>query len=379
MAARKPEGAVAFGVDRRPMLEAAELAADAADKGSAVPVLACVRLQARGGHVQLTGTDLALQVAVDVPAVVEVEGEVLVDARLLVAALKAGEGSALRLTLDPQAPSLRIEGGSTKASLGTLEGPFPEFPVDAEGVGRACLFRGDALQRALARVKDAVSREETRYYLNGAYLQIGDDVRLTTTDGHHLHHVVVPAAIDRTRGADGGRVDGIIPRRTMAAVARLPDSVTLQLLPTTVVLTAGNVTLTSRLVEGTFPDYRRVVPEPGRKHRVELARAELAAAVGRVAWAGEDGKLRIVKLELLGPAVRLAARHDATGAAASTEIAAACEGGEASVGFNAALLASALDAIGGERVTLEGDNAAAPWLLTLPDSDDRFVVMPMRV
>lgn len=379
MTVRKPEGCIAFEVERKAMLDAAELAGDGAERKTTVPALACVRLQARGGHVALTGTDMDLQVTVDVPATVEVEGEALVDAQQLVAAVRAGQGDMLRLAATDT--ELRIEGGTTRARLPLCLDEFPEFPVDGQGVGRAFLCRGDALQRALVRVKDAVSREETRYYLNGAFLEIGKAVTLTATDGHLLHHVVVAAEVDAGRGG-GGRSDGIIPRRTMAAIGKLPDSVTLQLLPTTVVVTAGKVTLTSRLIDGSFPDWRRVVPATGQKHRVDLARAELAAAVGRVAWAS-DGKVRIVKVGLQGSALRLSAAGEAGGASASTEISATCEGGEAEIGFNARLLAAALEAIGGDRVILEGANPASPWLLTLPAGDDgaedRFVVMPMRV
>lgn len=380
MAVRKPEGQLAIEVERKAIVAAAELAGDAAERKTTVAALGCVRLQARGGHVALTGTDMDLQVAVDVPATVEVEGEALVDAQLLVAALKAGQGEFLRLVATDA--DLRIEGGATRATLGLCPDPFPEFPVDADGIGRACLFRGDALQRALARVKDAVSREETRYHLNGAFLEIGEAVTFTATDGHLLHHVVAAAEIDEAKG-EGGRASGIIPRRTMAAIGKLPDSVTLQLLPTTVVLTAGSVTLTSRLIDGSFPDWRRVVPKLGRKHRVELARAELAAAIGRVAWAAGDGKGHAILLVMEGSALALSAVRAGDHASASTEIAAECTQPLGEVGFNARLLAASLDAIGGDKVILEGDGPAAPWLLTLPaehdQADDRFVVMPMRV
>lgn len=359
-------------LDRKALLAALEPAAAAVGRAESLPVLACVRVRAEGGRLVLTGTDLDLQVEAECSATVEAEGAVCCDAALLGAAVRAA-GPDVTLALDGE--RLGVTGAECRSRLAVL--PAEDFPAfgDPDGAAARAVWPGDLLQRALGRCRPAVSAEETRYYLNGVHLILpgqGGAV-LEATDGHRLVRV-------RARLEDfAGQQSGIVPVRAVEAARKLPESVALTLWRGQARLGAGPVTLTTRLIDGSFPDTDRVIPAAQGRHRARLGRDELAAAVKRVAWAAGDGRARAVTVALRRGTVQLSARDSDAAAEAEAQLPAEVEG-EIEIGLNARYLTDALGAVTGDRVTLSGENVAAPWRLD-PDDDDgaRIVVMPCRI
>lgn len=368
MARLKPRGTLALSAERKPLLEALELAAGAAARRTTLPVLAAVRIVAEGGRLVATGTDGDLWVEAECPALVEGDGVVMALAADLVRAVKAA-GDEPRLELKGE--RLQVSGRDTTIRLAVMD-PADFMAVQADETDAVTVrFTGGTLQAALARVLPAVSSEETRYWLNGIHLQLaGREARLTATDGHRLHHVRLPCEGSAEAAA------GILPKRTIAAIARLDSSVDLTLSRAWVRLAAGTVVLTSRLIDGTFPDYERVIPDGKGKLRCKVGPSALLAAVRRVGWAAE-GKLPPIRLQLDGNGLVLDARRPDAEAETRLEVEGA---GNCTWGLNARYLEAALGAVVGQEIELVGIDPSSPWLiLDEARPDDRIVVMPMRV
>lgn len=368
MARLTPKGTLALTAERKPLLDALELAAGATARAATVPALAAVRISAEGGRLVAAGTDSDLWIEAECPARVEGDGVAMAIGADLVRAVKAA-GDEPRIEL--QGERIRVSGSDTTIRLAAMD-PADFMEVQDAGDGEVAVrFPGGTLQAALARVLPAVSSEDTRYYLNGIYLQLaGREARLTATDGHRLHHVRLPC--EGSPEAAGG----ILPKRTIAAIARLDATVNLTLTRSWVRLAAGAVVLTSRLIDGQFPDYERVIPDGKGPLRFKVGPSALLAAVRRVGWAAE-GKLPPIRLQLEGGALVLDAKRPDAEAETRLDV-----GGDGSCtwGLNARYLEAALGAVTGDEAELVGINPASPWLiLDLARPDDRLVVMPMRV
>lgn len=367
----------AFTADRADLLTALEAAAAPVRSGS-IPVLECLRLETAGGHVTITGTDLDLEVVADASAIVEQEGSAVVLSSLLLSAIRSA-GSTPRLVV-VEGNRLEIRSDAADAGLACFHDPeaFPTTQLEDDGVAVRC--PADSLAAGLARVKSAIANEETRYYLNGVYAELpaGPDqpLLLTATDGHRLHHVTV-AGVEIVKGQ--GPATGILPRLAVKAIADLAETTILHMAGKQARATSGAISITTRLIDGTYPDYRHVMPRPDAPLRASLDRKGLMEAIDRVRWV-DDSKARIVRLNLAGQVLTLSAQRSDV-ATAEAELAVADAGPAfGPIGFNSTYLARALAAHSAERLTLVGSDPVAPWLLMdEAKPDDRIVVMPLRV
>ena len=327
------------------------------------------------GSLRLMATDLDLQVDESVPATVSQPGATTVSAHTLFDIVrKLPEGSQVELTAAEG--KMQVVAGRSRFNLSTL--PRDDFPVIAEGdLPTRFELPAATLRQIIEKTRFAISSEETRYYLMGIFLHIVDDqLRAAATDGHRLARVTVA----KPDGADG-MPDVIIPRKAVAELYRLLEelegTVEISLSPTNVRFGLGSAVLTSKLIDGTFPDYNRVIPTANDK-LLKLDPKSFSAGVDRVSTIASE-KTRAVKISLDRDKVTLSVTSPENGVA-TEELAADYGADGIEIGFNAKYLLDILGEIDGDTVEVHLADAAAPTLLRENDkSNALYVLMPMRV
>jgi DNA polymerase-3 subunit beta len=349
------------------------------ERRNTIPILSNVLLEAReDGSLRLMATDLDLQINDTIEAQVQQAGATTVAAHTLFEiARKLPEGSQVELSAADG--KMQVNAGRARFNLSTL--PRDDFPVIAEGeLPTRFELPAATLRQIIDKTRFAISTEETRYYLNGIFLHVSDEaqpvLKAAATDGHRLARVTVP----RPAGAEG-MPDVIIPRKCVAELRKLLDevdgSVSVSLSESKVRFGLGNAILTSKLIDGTFPDYSRVIPTANDK-LLRIDPRSFEEGVDRVATIASE-KTRAVKLTLDRDKVTLSVSSPENGTAAE-EVAGdyASEGLE--IGFNARYLLDILGQIEGDHVEMHLADPAAPTLLRENDKAAAlYVLMPMRV
>lgn len=352
------------------------------ERRNTIPILANVLLRATGLGLELRATDLDIEVTESVAADVSDAGATTVPAHVIYDIVrKLPEGAQVSLETGGDAGQMTIRSGRSRFSLGAL--PQDEFPDLAAGeLPHGFSLPAGELKRLIDKTQFAISTEETRYYLNGIYLHTIDvdgalKLRAVATDGHRLARVEMEAP-EGARGMPGI----IVPRKTVAEIQKLVDdggeSVAIELSPAKIRLTfESGVTLISKLIDGTFPDYQRVIPT-GNDKRLTVERESFARAVDRVSTISSE-RGRAVKLAMQEGRLALSVNNPDSGSA-TEELDVDYDAASLDIGFNARYL---LDITG----QLEGDTAL--FRLADPGSptviQDRegasalYVLMPMRV
>jgi DNA polymerase-3 subunit beta len=367
-------------VERGALLKALGHAAGVVERRNTIPVLSNVLLEAEGEALKLTATDLELQIRLPVPASVADPGAVTVQAALLLGIVRElADGCQVELTLDSDNHRLSLVADRARYKLQTL--PATDFPVMALDAD-ACAFemQAAALKAMLGKVAHAISTDPSRYYLNGACLEAhAGALVLAATDGAALAHASIEAPEGSTElGAT------IIPRKAVGEIADLIGDAEglLELAVTTkqVRVTIGDIELTTKLIDGAFPDWRRVVPA-SNPHRLSIHREALAAAIRRAIVMSVD-KVRSVRVDLSAEKVTVTAHSQEHGEGAEDVPAVflAETITDMAIGFNAKLLLDTFAAMGGDELEVRLADPAAPALFINPADDAaQWVVMPMRV
>jgi DNA polymerase-3 subunit beta len=293
---------------------------------------------------------------------------------------KLPDGAQIVLEGDGDRSVLAIRAGRSRFTLQTL--PESDFPdLAASDMTHAFTLPAADLKRLIDRSQFAISTEETRYYLNGIYLHTAGSAKAQTlrgvaTDGHRL------AQIDLTlpKGASG--MPGVIvPRKAVGELRKLleetDDRVEVALSDAKVRFSFGEVVLTSKLIDGTFPDYQRVIPT-GNDKVMEVPKREFAEAVDRVSTISSE-KSRAVKLSLKNGTLTLSATSPEAGSA-SEELEVKYGGGDLEIGFNSRYLLDIAQQIEGDGAQFALADAASPTLVRdVADASALYVLMPMRV
>jgi DNA polymerase-3 subunit beta len=368
-------------IERATLLKCLSHVQSVVERRNTIPILSNVLIEAAGdGTLKVMATDLDLQVVESLSAVsVEVPGAITVSAHLLFdIARKLPDGS--QVSLETADNRMSVKAGRSRFSLPTL--PRDDFPMIVEGDLPTSFEIGAALLAQLIdRTKFAISTEETRYYLNGIFLHVtDDDLRAAATDGHRLARFTIA----KPDGADG-MPDVIVPRKCVAELRKLleeaPSSnVLIDLSASKVRFTLGGengVVLTSKLIDGTFPDYSRVIPT-GNDKLLKLDPKSFWEGVDRVATIATE-KTRAVKMALENDKVTLSVTSPDNGTAAE-EVPADYKSAGFEIGFNANYLKDILGQIEGDTVELHLADAGAPTLIRQDEkSPALYVLMPMRV
>jgi DNA polymerase-3 subunit beta len=349
------------------------------ERRNTIPILSNVLIEASAeGSLRLMATDLDLQIVDRVEAQVETAGATTVPAHTLFDIVrKLPEGS--QVSLNAAEGKMLVVAGRARFNLATL--PRDDFPVIAEGeLPTKFELPAETLKQIIDKTRFAISTEETRYYLNGIFLHVSDEaqpvLKAAATDGHRLARVTVP----RPDGASG-MPDVIVPRKCVAELRKLLDeidgSVSVSLSASKIRFDLGTAILTSKLIDGTFPDYSRVIPT-GNDKLLRLDPKSFMDGVDRVATIASE-KTRAVKMSLEKDKITLSVTSPENGTAAE-EVSGEYGAEGFDIGFNARYLMDILGQIEGDTVEVHLADAAAPTLIRENDKAPAlYVLMPMRV
>ncbi len=368
-------------IERATLLKCLSHVQSVVERRNTIPILSNVLIEASGdGTLRVMATDLDLQVVETMGAVsVDSPGAITVSAHLLFdIARKLPDGS--QVSLETADNRMAVKAGRSRFSLPTL--PRDDFPVIVEGdLPTSFELPAAVLAQIIDRTRFAISTEETRYYLNGIFFHVtDDDLKAAATDGHRLARYTIA----RPEGA-AGMPDVIVPRKCVAELRKLLEealdsNVLIDLSASKIRFTLGGhngVVLTSKLIDGTFPDYSRVIPT-GNDKLLRLDPKSFYEGVDRVATIATE-KTRAVKMALENDRVTLSVTSPDNGTAAE-EVPADYKSSGFEIGFNANYLKDILGQIEGDTVELHLADAGAPTLIRQDDkSPALYVLMPMRV
>ena len=370
-----------LSIERNTLLKAVSHAQSVVERRNTIPILANVLIEAENDKVQFRATDLDVEIVDRVQAKVDRTGSTTVSAVLLhEIARKLPDGALIELTDDAANGRLTVEAGRSNFSLATL--PKEDFPVMAssEYAANFSAKSGD-LRRLFDKSRFAISTEETRYYLNGVYMHAATFenskvLRCVATDGHRL------ARVDASLPNGAEELPGvIIPRKTVAEIRKFLDDDEVQIAvsvsETKVRFATPDITLTSKVIEGTFPDYTRVIPASNEK-KLEVDADEFAKAVDRVSTVSSE-RSRAVKLCLEDDQLTLIVNSPDSGAA-EEQVAVAYNDERLEIGFNAKYLLEISGQIDKENAIFMFNSSGDPVLIREgSDLSAVYVVMPMRV
>lgn len=351
------------------------------ERRNTIPILSNILLKAVDGSLHLKATDLDLEVTERFPADIALAGGTTVPAHMLYEIVrKLPDGAQVSLDNSGDATQLVIRSGRSRFTLQAL--PDTDFPDLATGtLDHSFSLASAELRRLIEKTQFAISTEETRYYLNGIYLHTIDVMghtmlRAVATDGHRLARVEA----DAPQGSAG--MPGIIvPRKAVSEILKLVetgvDTVAIEVSASKIRLTFGEVVLTSKLIDGTFPDYQRVIPTANDK-LLTVEKADFVAAVDRVSTISSE-RTRAVKLAVADGKLTLSVTNPDSGSAIE-EIEVDYDQDAIEIGFNARYLLDIAAELDGDTALIKLADAGSPTLVQDREGASAlYVLMPMRV
>ncbi|MGY8985549.1 MAG: DNA polymerase III subunit beta [Sphingomonadales bacterium] len=368
-----------FTIERGTFLKSLGHVQSVVERRNTIPILSNVQIEAAGGSLSLTATDLDLSIVDTVETEIGEPGATTVPAQTIFDIVrKLPDGAQIELSLGDN-QKLSLSAGRSRFTLSCL--PKDDFPVMSGGeLPHRFKVNSEDIKKLIDKTRFAISTEETRYYLNGIYIHVTDGdksaLRAVATDGHRLAQVEI-ATPEGAVGMPGV----IIPRKTVGELRKILEEfsgdLSISLSDTKIRFEFDGTILTSKLIDGTFPDYTRVIPE-GNDKVLELNCHMFAEAVDRVSTISTD-RTRSVKIALEKDKIILSVTSPENGTA-TEEVAATYSAENMEVGFNAKYLLDILNQIGGDVVKAEMADPASPTILRDGDDEDAlYVLMPMRV
>lgn len=366
-----------FLVGRDALLKPLQLVAGVVERRQTLPVLSNVLFEVKGSQLRLTGTDLEVEMVASLPvSESSLDGEVTVPARKLLDIVKSlPAGTDIRFERDGQKITLKC--GRSRYSLATL--PASEFPNIEQGVGNQAIeLDVDTLKKLIDSTAFSMAQQDVRYYLNGMLLEVTSDrLRTVATDGHRL--AMADANVDT---GVGSKLQVIVPRKGILELSRLltedgDSKARLSLGGNHVRVEYGNLTFTSKLIDGKFPDYERVLPKNSDK-AVFAQREELRSSLSRAAILSNE-KYRGIRLVLSTGTLGIVANNPEQ-EEAHEEIAVDYKGVELEIGFNVSYLLDVLNTLKGVQVKVAlGDANSSALVSDAENACSWYVVMPMRL
>ena len=369
-----------FTIERSALLKSLSHVQSVVERRNTIPILSNLKLEAGDGKLALNATDMDLDIIESVAAEIATPGATTAPAHTLYDIVrKLPEGAQVEIDADGEG-QLVLSSGRSRFTLTCL--PTDDFPVLSGGdLGHEFTLTVAEVQALIDKTRFAISTEETRYYLNGIYLHAAERdgapvLRAVATDGHRLASIEIPLPA----GAKG--MPGVIvPRKTVGELRKLVDETTADiavgLSDTKICFSFDDTVITSKLIDGTFPDYQRVIPE-GNDKQMDVETKGFADAVDRVSAISSE-KSRAVKLNLTSGSLMLSASSPEDGSA-TEELEVAYQGEAVEIGFNAGYLMDIIRQVEGDSTRLLLSDSASPTILSeVEDTGALYVLMPMRV
>ena len=362
-------------IARDALLKPLQAVSGIVERRHTLPILANVLLEQREGRLYVTATDLEMQIT----AYSELEGKdgqaVTVGARKLQDLLRALPDDAT-LNIDAASNKMTVKAGRSRFNLQTLPATdYPRINLGTEQLQTLSLPQKDL--RSLFKLAEfAMAQQDIRYYLNGMLLVVDKaTLQAVATDGHRLSWASIAV------NGDYARQEVILPRKTVLELGKLLEDsdnpVTLDILGNQVRFRFANVELVSKVVDGKFPDFNRVIPV-GHGKEVELGRVEMLAALDRAAILSNE-KFRGVRIVLEPNQLKIICTNSEQ-EEAEEELEVAYQGDTLDIGFNITYILDALRNLTVEHVRFAFGDANSSALITMPGRDDyKYVVMPMRI
>jgi DNA polymerase-3 subunit beta len=362
-------------IARDALLKPLQAVSGIVERRHTLPILANVLLEQREGRLFVTATDLEMQITAESVMDGKAGQATTVGARKLQDLLRALPDDAT-LTVDVASSKMTVRAGRSRFNLQTLPAAdYPRITLGTEQLQTLSLPQRD-LRRLFKLAEFAMAQQDIRYYLNGMLLVVDHGtLQAVATDGHRLSWASSAVA------GDYARQEVILPRKTVLELGKLmadsDDPITLDILANQVRFRFANVELVSKVVDGKFPDFNRVIPV-GHTKLVELDRVELLAALQRAAILSNE-KFRGVRVVLATDQLKIICTNSEQ-EEAEEELEIAYKGDALDIGFNITYLLDVLQNLTVERVRLAFGDSNSSALVTMPDRDDyKYVVMPMRI
>ncbi len=359
---------------REHVLEALQSVIGVVERRQTMPVLSNVLLSARDNRLRITGTDLEVELVAAAEVSVQQPGEITVPGRKLLDIVRTLPEKT-NLTLAREGEKVLIRGGRSRFTLSSL--PASEFPlIEDINAQQSLTIRAQDGRRLIDKTHFAMAQQDVRYYLNGTLLETdGRVLRAVATDGHRLAWCEVPL-----EGKSRDLLQIILPRKGVLELQRLLDGeglIEIAIGTNHIRVNIGEVRFTSKLIDGKFPEYGRVIPaQPPRI--MTAARDVLRAALQRTAILSNE-KYRGVRLTF-GSGLLTVQAHNPEQEEAEDQVEVAFSGEEIEIGFNVSYLLDALAAIEVENVEVGLTDANSSCLIRAPgDATVKYVVMPMRL
>ena len=365
-----------FEISREQILKPLQMVVGVVERRQTLPILANVLIKIDGGVMSITATDLEIEMTSDVSITgTHDAGEITLPARKFIDICKALPDSAL-LKIKVEDERAVIRSGKSRFVLSTL--PAAEFPnIDKLEFSVQFNTTQNKLKQLIDKTQFAMAQQDVRYYLNGLMLEFEEQlIRAVATDGHRLALCDVPAD---TGCEDRSQI--IVPRKAVAELSRLLEAndndVEFDLGINHIRLKTAEMTFISKLIDGKFPDYQRVVPENSSK-KVIADREGLKQTLGRASILSNE-KYRSVRFAISDNLLKVSA-HNPEQEEAEEEITIEYNGSPVEIGFNASYIMDALSALNSDNVVIETSDENSCCLIKEPDSDAcKYVVMPMRL
>jgi DNA polymerase-3 subunit beta len=362
-------------VSRDALLKPLQAVSGIVERRQTLPILANVLLEQKDGRLFVTATDLEMQITANSELASKQDQSVTVGARKLQDLLRALPEEAA-ITVDTAAGKMTVRAGRSRFNLQTLPASdYPRIGLSQEQLQTITLPQRDF--RGLLKLAEfAMAQQDIRYYLNGMLLVIDKgSLQAVATDGHRLSYasIAVPGNYSRQ--------EVILPRKTVLELGKLLEDIdaelTIDVLANQVRFRFSNIELVSKVVDGKFPDYNRVIPS-GHPKQLELSRTELLQALQRAAILSNE-KFRGVRLVLGTDQLKIICTNSEQ-EEAEEEIEVAYKGEALDIGFNITYLLDVLHNLAAEHIILALGDANSSALITMPErSDYKYVVMPMRI
>lgn len=365
-----------FSIEREQLLPALQLLAGVVERRQTLPILANSLIVAGSDGLSLTATDMEVELVVRLDTQAKAPGETTLPARKLLDICRTLPEGA-QLDFDISGDRAKLRSGRSRFTLATL--PAQEYPATevSEATASVVVAQG-VLRQLLEDTQFAMAQQDVRYYLNGLLLELSkDSIRAVATDGHRL--ALSDAAA--STGVSEAPLQIIVPRKGVQELMRLLEEdeseITLQVSANHVRIDSGNIQFTSKLIDGRFPDYQRVIPAQ-TDNILEADRDILRQSLTRASILSNE-KYRGIRLSLQQGLLRALA-HNPEQEEAEEEIEVNYTGDEFEIGFNVSYLLDALGAVRSDRVTMAFTDANSSCLVApASDSASKYVVMPMRL
>jgi len=360
---------------RETLLKPLQIVSSVVERRQTSPILSNTLMSVTGKLLTLTGTDLEVEMVATVDIEADQDGDITLPARKLMDLCRTlPDGAKVEMTIEKDRAVIRS--GRSRFSLTTL--PAVEYPnIDPIETPVSFKLPQHQLKQLIEQTQFAMAQQDVRYYLNGLMLEISADKVVTVaTDGHRLAYseIAISTGVSEQRQV-------IVPRKGVVELHRLLESddtaVEVQLGKNHIRLILPNVTFTSKLIDGKFPDYQQVIPKnPG--HNMQVNREQLHQVFNRIAVLSNE-KFRGMRLQLQ-PNLLRASVHNPEQEEAEEEIEVNYSGDEFEIGFNIGYFMDALSAIRSDEVRVSFTDSNHSCLVQgVQDEQSRYVIMPMRL